>query len=236
MIEMKKSMILSCLMAAVLLTTTLSASMAYAYPDTIREKTFITYYGTPLGEGGTDTYNVYAYSGIHWAAGTVNIAYSINTSGAPSEAYQAIQASFETWDTVIGDKLFNDNPVTVTRIAGNKFDGKNVISWGRLGKNIIAQTTVWYNTRTQEIVEFGMVFSTAYKWGIDPDGEGGTSLSGKFDVQDIATHEAGHTLMLDDLYDTAASQLTMYGYGSYGQTYARSLGTGDITGIKTIYP
>jgi hypothetical protein len=119
---------------------------------------------------------------------------------------------------------------------GNKYDGKNVVSWGRLGRGIIAQTTVWYYTQTSEIVEFGMVFSTAYKWGIDADGEGsGSVLVGAFDVQDIATHEAGHTLMLDDLYMSGASALTMYGYGSYGQTYARSLGTGDISGINAIY-
>jgi hypothetical protein len=82
-----------------------------------------------------------------------------------------------------------------------------------------------------------MVFSTAYKWGIDSDGEGSAyTLTNAFDVQNIATHEAGHTLMLDDLYMDAANVLTMYGYGSYGETYAISLGTGDVSGIKVIYP
>ena len=81
------------------------------------------------------------------------------------------------------------------------------------------------------------MFSTAYKWGIDADGEGSRyTLTGAFDVQDIATHEAGHTLMLDDLYMSSASALTMYGYGSFGETYAISLGTGDISGINAIYP
>ena len=80
-----------------------------------------------------------------------------------------------------------------------------------------------------------MVFNTAYKWGIDPDGEGGVSLSSRFDVQDIATHEAGHTLMLDDLYEPEASRLTMFGYGSYGETYARTLGAGDKTGMLAIF-
>jgi len=30
--------------------------------------------------------------------------------------------------------------------------------------------------------------------------------------------------------------LTMYGYGDFGETYAISLGDGDISGIKRIYP
>jgi len=121
--------------------------------------------------------------------------------------------------------------------VGNKYDGQNVVSWGRLGRGIIAQTTVWYNSRTKEIVEFGIIFSTAYKWGIDADGEGSSyTLTGAFDVQNIAAHEAGHTLMLDDLYMSAASALTMYGYGDFGETYAISLGVGDISGIHAVYP
>ena len=41
--------------------------------------------------------------------------------------------------------------------------------------------------------------------------------------------------MLDDLYTDAASKLTMYGIGDFGETYAISLGVGDVTGIKAIY-
>ena len=219
-----------------LLLVSFAVAFVSAFPDdTIREKTFITYYGNPIGEPETDTYNVYAYSGIHWKTGTT-VTYSVNVKGAPSGALAAVAAGFETWDAEIDDTLFNDNVATASvKLSGSKFDGKNVVSWGRLGRDIIAMTTVWYNPSTSEIVEFGMVFSTAFKWGIDSDGEGDTTLVGAFDVQDIATHEAGHTLMLDDLYMDEASALTMYGYGSFGQTYARSLGVGDISGATAIY-
>ena len=82
-----------------------------------------------------------------------------------------------------------------------------------------------------------MVFNTAYKWSIDKDGElPGYVLTNAFDVQDIDTHEAGHALMLEDLYMAEANALTMYGYGSYGQTCAISLGVGDISGVKAVYP
>ncbi len=215
-----------------------AATSVSAFPDdAIREKTFITYYGSPLGDPGTDSYNVYGYSGLHWAAGTV-VSYSVNVKNAPAGALVAVKSAFETWDAQIGDSLFSDDVQTAaTRLAGNKFDGRNVVSWGRLGSGIIAQTTVWYNRYTLHIVEFGIVFSTGYKWGIDADGEGSVYiLTNAFDVQDIATHEAGHALMLDDLYMSEASRLTMYGYGDFGETYAISLGAGDISGIKRIYP
>jgi hypothetical protein len=233
----KKLLSLASVSVVLLLIVTFAVAVVSAFPDdVIREKTFITYEVAPLGTPGTDTYNVYAYSGIHWKAGSF-VTYSVNIKGAPTGAITEVAAAFETWDTEIGD-LFNDNvAVAGVKLVGSKFDGKNVVSWGRLGRGIIAQTTVWYYTSNLEIAEFGMVFSTAYKWGIDADGEGTQyTLTGAFDVRDIATHEAGHTLMLDDLYMTEASALTMYGYGDFGETYAISLGAGDRSGVKAIYP
>ena len=55
------------------------------------------------------------------------------------------------------------------------------------------------------------------------------------DVQNIMTHEAGHWLMLLDLYDTGASEQTMYGYASDGELKAISLESGDIAGISAVY-
>ena len=233
--KMDRRMLSLFIIASTLLVASLPVGPVSAFPDAIRERTFITYYGQPLGTADTDSYNVWAYSGIHWS--TSNVAYYVNPKGAPVGALAEIRAAFETWDVQVTDELFNDDVGTVSRQTGNKFDGLNVVSWGRLGRGIIAVTTVWYNRYTNEIVEFGMVFSSAYKWGIDIDGEGSSYiLVGMFDVRDIATHEAGHTLMLDDLYMPEASALTMYGYGSYGQTYAISLGAGDRSGVKAICP
>ncbi len=231
----KKFLSVTSISLLILLMSSFASTAVAALPDdAIEEVTFaITYIDT--SQPYTDQYNVYSYSGIHWAAGKV-VTYSVNTRSAPAGALNAIKVAFETWDAQVSANLFNDAVQTTSFLIGNMYDGRNVVSWGRLGKGIIAQTSVWYNKNTMEIVEFGMVFSTAYKWGIDSDGEGGKTLKGAFDVQNIATHEAGHTLMLDDLYMPEANQLTMYGYGSYGQTYARSLGVGDISGIKAIYP
>ena len=219
-----------------LLIASVAVTTVAAFPnDAIISKTFITYVD-PIGVPGEDTYNVYDYSGIHWSEGSV-VTYFVNTKGAPVGATTAIFNAFETWDLEINTNLFSDDNVeTISRVKGNRFDGKNVISWGRLRRGVIAMATVWYNRDTSEIVEFGIVFNTAYTWGIDADGEGEEYYLGNaFDVQNIATHEAGHTLMLLDLYIPEANVLTMYGYGAYGETYAMSLGDGDISGIRYIY-
>ncbi len=49
------------------------------------------------------------------------------------------------------------------------------------------------------------------------------------------THEAGHWLMLSDLYNGRDSLLTMYGYGDYGELYKDTLAYGDELGVEKIY-
>ena len=56
------------------------------------------------------------------------------------------------------------------------------------------------------------------------------------DVQNIMTHEAGHWLVLDDLYATYNSEKTMYGYSDQLELKKRSLESGDKAGIQKIYP
>lgn len=63
----------------------------------------------------------------------------------------------------------------------------------------------------------------------------GTSVPGYFDVQNVATHEAGHTLFLGDLYQAPAYELTMYGYTEPGEIRKQTLGTGDISGLQKLY-
>jgi hypothetical protein len=57
----------------------------------------------------------------------------------------------------------------------------------------------------------------------------------EYDVQEIATHESGHSLFLQDLYDGGSSELTMYGYSSVWETKKRSLENDDKNGVKYIY-
>jgi len=49
------------------------------------------------------------------------------------------------------------------------------------------------------------------------------------------THEAGHWLMLGDLYNSTDSELTMYGYGSTRELKKDTLGYGDELGVEYIY-
>ena len=57
----------------------------------------------------------------------------------------------------------------------------------------------------------------------------------KMDVQNIITHEIGHSAGMNDLYSSSCLDETMYGYASEGETKKRDLNSGDIVGIKKLY-
>lgn len=180
---------------------------------------------------------------IKWADGDTPISYLINIDSIPAlinpdgiNPVDEIIAAFEAWDDATSQELFSDTPGTTTAFGANPYDG-NVISWTNLGNTgIIAVTTFWWWTGTKELAAFDMEFNTQFNWGIDPDGEAaGYVLSGAMDIRNIATHEAGHTMVLEDLYKSQFSEMTMFGYSTEGEVKAISLEPGDIAGVQALY-
>jgi len=176
----------------------------------------------------------YSYSGVHWASNDLPVPYYINEAGTPDIAgttneFDAVKASFQTWEDDAGS--FMDYTYMGTTTLSNQSDGYNVVSWRSIDgpDGTLAVTTYWYNPATQEIIEFDIVFDEDETWSA-------TGEAGKYDIQDVGTHEVGHTLVLGDLYDTADSEETMYGYCTKGEIKKRTLATGDIAGIRYIYP
>jgi hypothetical protein len=90
-------------------------------------------------------------------------------------------------------------------------------------------TTTWYNRATHAAVESDGQYNTHYPWST-------TGAAGAMDVLDIATHEIGHTFGLNHPKGAGAiSCLTMYAYANLGETQKRTLGDGDILGIRAVY-
>lgn len=143
----------------------------------------------------------------------------------------AISTSAETWDAATPRELFDNSYTIDTRAKFGRRDNKNAIVFGRYYYPwAIAVTGYWFNSATGQIYESDMLFNTNYMWGdatIDPS---------KMDLQNIATHEFGHVVGMDDIYDSACSEVTMYGYSGYGETKERTLELPDITGLLALYP
>jgi hypothetical protein len=144
----------------------------------------------------------------------------------------AISTSAETWDAATGRELFNNAYVVDSRAKYGRLDGKNSIVFGRTGFGTLAVTSTWYYTSNGQIIESDMMFNDNYIWG-DVQVSGNTNI---MDLPNIATHEFGHVIGENDQYNGACSEVTMYGYGDYGETKKRTLETPDILGLLSLYP
>ena len=182
--------------------------------------------------------------GVKWSNGDLPVAYLVNTGSIPSGvdpsiAFGEICAAFEEWDTNTSKELYNGT-VGVTETAGAHKDGDNTIAWVYIGSsNIIAVTTFWYYVNTKELIEFDIELNTQFEWGVNGVGvtEANTALGNPsfMDIRNITTHESGHTLVLNDLYEGQYTQMTMYGYSDYGEVKKISLELGDVAGLQKLY-
>ncbi len=113
-------------------------------------------------------------------------------------------------------------------------DNKNEIYFADVDyPGAIAVTVIWGvfsgPIQARKLVEWDQVYDDVdFDWSA-------TGEAGKMDFENIATHELGHSVGLNDLYDAKCSEQTMYGYADYGETKKRSLESGDIKGVKTLY-
>jgi hypothetical protein len=156
----------------------------------------------------------------------------------PAFIEQAIQAGAEEWDSYTTGELYDDNVAINYDVEYGVLDDKNAIVFGDYSTpGVIAVTKVWYNPATKAIVEFDIKFDTDWTWGdaqsspaTEPD-----DPSAVMDVQNIAAHELGHAVGLDDVYQTECSDVTMYGYSDYEETQKTDLEEPDIIAINTLY-
>ncbi len=150
-----------------------------------------------------------------------------NTSDCDGEL-AAVQAAAQTWNDVDGAN-FNFVYGTTTSATDYSYNNFNEIMWVGYNTGSIATCYTWYSGST--ILENDIVFNDySYTWDTS-----GSPAGDEFDVQNIAVHELGHCLNLKDLYGTADSEKTMYGYGSTGETKKRTLADEDKAGIRWIY-
>ncbi len=154
--------------------------------------------------------------------------YYINSSNGPSGALSAVRSAMDTWTNAGSNFSFVYGGTTSSTAWGSN-DGTNIVDFGAISTaNALAVNHTWYNSLTGAISDSDIRFNTAYSWGTD-------GSANVYDVQNIATHELGHSLHLRDLYNASDSEKTMYGYASRGETKKRTLHSDDIAGIKAIY-
>lgn len=173
------------------------------------------------------------------AAGTW--VYNLNPSSVPgtvggSNLPTIVANSFTPWQDAISTSSAKPNIVrgADTGVKRAAFDGIHTIAWNRINATAIGITYVWYYPDTGVLAEVDTIMNKIYRWNW-----GGGSFctqDNAYDAQNILIHELGHWYGLDDEYETSYVYNTMYGYGSLGETLKITPATGDVNGLKTIYP
>lgn len=160
----------------------------------------------------------YVLAGWKWAQ-----PYSARAGSFASQ----FNAAGSTWDAATGGSIFGG--ITSGSGPAGVLDGVNQITFQSLGAtSTIAVTTTWYYRGSGEAVESDGQYNTFYSWST-------SGAAGAMDVQNIATHELGHTFGLNHPKGPGSGCLTMYAYSNTGETAKSTLGDGDILGIRALY-
>lgn len=159
--------------------------------------------------------------------------YYINDSGGPSETQAAVETGMQTWTNVVSSDFVFFYGGTTSSTSHGTNDGMNIVTFGSLDSGTVAENRYWYSTsppfQEGRLQDSDIRFNTYYSWSTD-------ASPGTMDVQNVGTHEHGHSLCLLDLYGGANAQKTMYGIVAFGETKKQTLEQDDIDGITYLYP
>lgn len=195
--------------------------------------------------GSTALYSLMA-KGAKWKTVEPWLINPQNNGGLPQTGFELtnMSADIAKWedatDGILGNSMagniLGDGSETTANLVADTVspDGTNEVYFASIADpGAIAVTIVWGvfggPVGDRELLEWDQVFDDAdYAWSTSGE-------AGKMDFENIATHELGHSIGLNDLYSLGASEQTMYGYADFGETKKQSLESGDIAGTNVLY-
>jgi hypothetical protein len=110
-------------------------------------------------------------------------------------------------------------------------NGKSVLDFGPLP--VAGRACAWYIIQDgrDSVAEADIRLKRRERWTLKPDA---ARCSNRLDLQGVATHELGHAFGLAHVTD-AHKNLTMTERLALCMSNARTLGKGDVRGLKGIY-
>ena len=176
----------------------------------------------------------YFCTSIHTGQGLRPISFKIWT-GFTTATKDAIYYSARAWNNATGYGDITEIVNTYAYSQGVSFndvrngDGINAVTGVSKGtEDPIMTTYSTYNASTGNLLEVDININKSKPWA-------NSAQSGKYDVQNVMTHEMGHAVGLPDFYESFASEWTMYGNSNTNETKKRSLEDWDITLLREIY-
>lgn len=174
------------------------------------------------------------------------VVYYVNPAGAPAGFVDAVTAAFDAWETeqksaaveaaYPGDRSRVDFSFGgLTTRAPFKRDGFNVVG-------MTGATACDHCAGTSNSTSGGSIVESDIGFDPGPGTVWSTDLScpaancGTYDVQGVATHEIGHLLGLFHVDQLSQAELTMSPRPRRDDAFMRTLGAGDVLGVRKLYP
>ena len=202
--------------------------------------------GNPALKHGSDG------ESVRWHTGKSKVYFDASLDAAGNHARDAVQVAFGTW-LGSGAKVPN---LEFDTTQGAKFsqtpNGKSEIMYGPITlaghENDLALTVTFSDPQTGQVVEADMIFNSNHPYGLlsydkskSSDDATSTTMARvddtdcqqKYDLQSVATHEAGHFFGLGEDYD--AKTATMFYTTGRCETNKRVLQASDETTMSALY-
>ena len=181
------------------------------------------FFASDICSSGTKAYS-YLVQGVKWKTYPVTYGFDFSTSTVAER--NAVSRAFTEYDLVGeppgGFFSWVSYANAQIKITWKYIDG----AYNQLGK-----TSFSYRTDTGAITSATITFDRADRFFISPTERCG-AFGNQFDMQNIATHEVGHAINLGHVSDRLQS---MYPTSFAGETLKRTLGFGDIAGLRNLY-
>lgn len=170
----------------------------------------------------------YCLNGQEWPTSAFPLRYRVNpnTDDVGGES-PAVQRAFQTWEDDAGsivDFTFDG----ATAVATSSCDDRvQAVYWATSSANFLG-TATWCFDGSDNTTHFDIEMNDAWNWRVQCPCPG----TNNFDVESVALHEIGHALGLDHVSDNAQVMHPSLTQGSA----KRTLGSGDVNGIRALYP
>lgn len=175
---------------------------------------------------------------FYWANSTIT--FTINEVADPGTSDEsdvaAVRLGFEAWSKVPSSRLdFVEDTSSQSRARTDwRADNLHTVLWDTTnesgffgpGSGLVAITPVDFDPSSGRILDADILFNGTKPFSTSGD-------AGKFDIQNIATHEVGHFVGFDH---SAVVGATMNPFANTTDTRLRSLEADDIAAAGAIYP
>ena len=132
--------------------------------------------------------------GAGWRLPNTTIKYKLNQASAPSGIRSSVTSfvgnSFNKWTNAITlDGTTSAKPTLVsdgaTSITRSRYDGQNIIAWGRTSGPTLGVTYVWYWTATHVVAEVDTIMNNRTSWNL-------SCTTSSYNAENIIIHELCH--------------------------------------------